>query len=176
MSKCFFSMFTGNCSATLLYVFCVVNPPNYFPPKRFMYHQEGVVIDIICIMWWCATVHCHHISDWTCLWISWLITNFFSIYSWEKLVSCSHYSFLTVFCATVGLCSGTVGRGPSLEAGRLWVKFVMGLRGFFMDLFLLVALWPWGQLSLWQNWGPVLSPGGWRWPVRMTDDLTTFMS
>jgi len=36
-----------------------------------VYHKEGVDIDIICIMWWCATVHCH----WTCLCISWLITN-----------------------------------------------------------------------------------------------------
>lgn len=41
-------MFARNCSDTLLYVLYVVNPPNHFPPKWFIYHQEGV--GIICLM------------------------------------------------------------------------------------------------------------------------------
>jgi len=33
-------------------------------------------------------------------------------------------------------------------AKRSWVLFPMGSLGFFIDLILLGALWPWGQVSL----------------------------
>jgi hypothetical protein len=37
------------------------------------------------------------------------------------------------------------------------------------------ALWPWGQLNLWQIWVQEIFPGWKRRPVRRADKLTTFV-
>jgi hypothetical protein len=58
------------------------------------------------------------------------------------------------------LCSGTVGWGNMLQAGRSWVCFLMALLGVFIDVIPLAALWLWGKLSLQQKRVPGVSPGG----------------
>jgi hypothetical protein len=49
---------------------------------------------------------------------------------------------------TAGVRGGAVGWGTALQAGRSRVRFPMVSLEFFIDIILLVALWPWGQLSL----------------------------
>jgi len=34
------------------------------------------------------------------------------------------------------------------QAGRSWVRFPIASLGFFVDLILPAALWPWGRVSL----------------------------
>jgi hypothetical protein len=44
-----------------------------------------------------------------------------------------------------------------------------GVIGFFIDKILLITLWPWGRLSLYQKWVPGVLPGGKDvWCVRLT--------
>jgi hypothetical protein len=43
---------------------------------------------------------------------------------------------------------GAIGLGTALQAGRSRVRFLMVSLAFFIDIFLPVALWPWGRLSL----------------------------
>ena len=50
-----------------------------------------------------------------------------------------NYSFLW------GAHSGAVGCGTVLQAVRSWVQFPMVSLEFFIDIILLVALWPWGS-------------------------------
>ena len=59
----------------------------------------------------------------------------------------------------VGAHSGAVGWGTMLQAQRYQVQFPM-VSEFFIDLILLAALWPRGQLSLWQKWVPGIFPVG----------------
>ena len=47
-----------------------------------------------------------------------------------------------------------------LQTGRLWVWFPTVSLEFFSDIILVVALWPWVRLSLYQKWVPVVFPGG----------------
>jgi hypothetical protein len=47
-----------------------------------------------------------------------------------------------------------------LQTSRSWVWFPMMPLEFFSDIFLPVALWPQGQLSLFQKWVPGVLPGG----------------
>jgi len=47
-----------------------------------------------------------------------------------------------------------------LQADRSPVRFPMVSLEFFIDIILLVALWPWGWLNLWQKWVPGIYPGG----------------
>jgi hypothetical protein len=47
-----------------------------------------------------------------------------------------------------GQCGGAFGRGIALQAGRLQVQFLIVAIEFFIDIFLLAALWFWGRLSL----------------------------
>ena len=54
-----------------------------------------------------------------------------------------HYT--TYFCGTH---SGSVGRGTTLQAGRLWVWFPMVSLEFFVDIILPATLCSWGWLSL----------------------------
>jgi len=51
------------------------------------------------------------------------------------------FSFFFIF-------SGTFGWGTVLQAGMSQVQFPMGLLGFCIELILLAAQWPLGQLSL----------------------------
>jgi len=44
--------------------------------------------------------------------------------------------------------SGAVGWGTAVEAWRSRVRFLMVSLEFLIDIILLVALWPWGWLSL----------------------------
>jgi hypothetical protein len=45
-------------------------------------------------------------------------------------------------------CSGAVGSGTALEAGRSRVRFPMVSLEFYIDVTLPAALWPWGRPSL----------------------------
>ena len=48
----------------------------------------------------------------------------------------------------VGARGGAVGRGTALQAGRSLVRFPMVSLGFFIEIILPAALWPWVRLSL----------------------------
>jgi hypothetical protein len=59
------------------------------------------------------------------------------------------------------LKSGRVGdQIPTLQTGRSQVRFPMASLEYFSDIILPVALWPWGLLSLYQKWVPVVFSGG----------------
>ena len=47
-----------------------------------------------------------------------------------------------------GARGSAVGLDTALKAGRSRVRFPMLSLEFFIDIILLVALWPWGRLSL----------------------------
>jgi len=64
------------------------------------------------------------------------------------------------YTTRVETCDGAVGWGTALQAGRSRVLFSMVPLEFFVDLILQIALWPWGRLSLQQNWVPRVFPGG----------------
>ena len=46
-----------------------------------------------------------------------------------------------------------------LQIGRSLVRSQLVSLEFFIDIILLIALWPWGQLSLYQKWVPGVFPG-----------------
>ena len=50
------------------------------------------------------------------------------------------------FCSLLrkGACGGEVGLGTGLLAGISQVRFLMGSRGYFIDIILPAALWPSG--------------------------------
>jgi hypothetical protein len=56
------------------------------------------------------------------------------------------YSLCDIVCIApiMGACGGTVGSGTALQAGTLWVLFLMVLVEFFIDIILPAALWYWG--------------------------------
>ena len=58
-----------------------------------------------------------------------------------------------------GAPGSAVGWGTAQQVGRSRVRFPMVWLGFFIDIILLVALWPWGLLSLWQKWVQGIFPG-----------------
>jgi hypothetical protein len=51
------------------------------------------------------------------------------------------------------------GWGTVLQIDRSWVWFAMRSLDFSVGLILPAALWPWGRLSLWQKWVPVMFLG-----------------
>jgi hypothetical protein len=74
----------------------------------------------------------------------------------------SHY-----YTTTTGACGSMVE--ALLQAGRSRVRFPMRLLYFSVDLILPAALWPWGQLSLYQKWVPGIFLGlKGNWRIRLT--------
>ena len=57
---------------------------------------------------------------------------------------------LFVYCIYLynGAHGSTAGLGTALQAGRLWVQFLMSSLELFIDIILPATLWPWGWLSL----------------------------
>jgi hypothetical protein len=94
-------------------------------------------------------------KSWPGYWLSWLIFCGFrqflqinaGIIPWIKSgplpCTLSNLLFTSHF-----ICSGAVGWGTVLHAGKLRVWFLMVSLEFFVDIILPVALWPWGWLSL----------------------------
>ena len=70
---------------------------------------------------------------------------------------------------------GAVGWGTALHTGRSRVRLPMVSLGYFIDIILLTALWPWGRLSPSQKWVPGIFPGGYRWLVRRATTFTAFI-
>ena len=68
-----------------------------------------------------------------------------------------------------------VGWRTALQVGRSRVRFPMVSLEFFIDIILPAALWPWGRISLYQQWVPGIFPAGYRRPGRKVDNLTNFM-
>jgi hypothetical protein len=62
-----------------------------------------------------------------------------------------------------------------LKAGRSWVRFLMVLLEFFVDLNPCGRNKAWDRPSLWQKWVPEIFPGGLRRQARRADAVTTFM-
>jgi hypothetical protein len=56
----------------------------------------------------------------------------------------------------LGARGGAVGWGTALHTGRSRVRLPMVSLGYFIDIILLAALWPWGRLSPSQKWVPGL--------------------
>ena len=63
-------------------------------------------------------------------------------------IYCGHPYRLCFLTLTNGVCSGAVGWGTVLQAGRSWVWLLTVSFEFFIDIILPAALWPGGQLSL----------------------------
>jgi len=62
-----------------------------------------------------------------------------------------------------------------LQIGKSLVLFQMVSLEFFIDIILLIALWPWGQFSLLQKWVPGVFPEGKKRPVHKANNLTTIL-
>jgi len=63
------------------------------------------------------------------------------------------------FCIT-NTCGGTVGWGTALQTDSSRVRFQTVSLEFFIYIFLPVAPWPWGRLSLYQKRVPRAFPRG----------------
>jgi hypothetical protein len=59
-----------------------------------------------------------------------------------------------------GLRGAAVGWGTALQTGRSRVRFTTVSLGFFVDITLPTALWPWRRLNFWHKWVPGVCPGG----------------
>jgi len=71
-----------------------------------------------------------------------------------------HCTLCEVGTEVFGARGGAVGCGTAPQARRLQVRFPMVSLEFFVDIILLAALWPWGWLSLQQEWVPGIFSGG----------------
>jgi uncharacterized membrane protein YhaH (DUF805 family) len=63
----------------------------------------------------------------------------------------NYYYFIIIIIIIIiiiGGLGGAVGWGTALQTERSRVRFPMVSVDFFIDIILLVALWPWGRLSL----------------------------
>jgi len=58
------------------------------------------------------------------------------------------WCLIYLYTYLIGARGGAVGWGTALQAGRSRVRFPMMSLGFFIDIILPAALWPWGWLSL----------------------------
>jgi len=90
------------------------------------------------------------------------------IYTWldhsERVISSSKRSLPIPHKQTQsssGIRTGgcAVGWGAKLQARRSWFRFPMMSLEIFIDT-ILASLWPWGGLSLQQEWIPALFQGG----------------
>ena len=69
------------------------------------------------------------------------------VINWNTSIINNRLNFVTLTILYDGVCGGAVGWGAVLQPGRSWVRFPMVSLEFFIDIILLVTLWPWGWLS-----------------------------
>jgi hypothetical protein len=102
--------------------------------------------------------------------------------SWTLLrrrtfTSLEHKPFLSVIRITnnnsnSGVRGSVVGWDSMLQAGRSLVRIPMRSLDFSIYLILPAAIWPWGRLSLWEKWVPVIFLGVEGGRRGKTDNLT----
>ena len=73
---------------------------------------------------------------------------FYTKSCWTDLILALIGQLLALLYMKFGDRGGPVGWGTALQVRRSRFRFPMVSLEFFIDIILLAALWPWGQLSL----------------------------